>query len=91
MRKEVNKMPNHVKTVIKFRNLKKKEDFDFIINAIARPLTERDCMFTPDHEDWMIDFNKIIPEPETIDECPAIHIRPSERKHGGNNARSSMV
>ena len=35
-------MPNHVKTVIKFRNLKKKEDFDFIINAIARPLTERD-------------------------------------------------
>lgn len=84
-------MPNHVKTVIKFRNLKKKEDFDFIINAIARPLTEKDSMFTPDHEDWAIDFNKIIPEPETIDECPAIHIRPSERKRGRRNARPSVV
>lgn len=73
-------MANHVKTVIKFRNLKKKEDFDFIINAIARPLVKRDTMFTPDHDDWTIDFNKIIPEPETIEECPEKHIRPSERK-----------
>lgn len=84
-------MPNHVRTVIRFRNLKKKEDFDFLTNAIARPLTEKDDMFTPDHEDWIIDFNKIIPEPETIDECPTMHIRESERKRGGNNARPSMV
>ena len=73
-------MPNHIRTVIKFKNLKKEDDFEFITRMIARPLTEKDDMFTPDHEDWMIDFNKIIPEPKTKEECPAMHIRKSERK-----------
>lgn len=84
-------MPNHVRTVIRFRNLKKKEDFDFLTNAIARPLTERDDLFTPDHEDWIIDFNKIIPEPETIDDCPAMHIRKSERKPRIRRPRKTLV
>lgn len=63
-------MPNHVRTVIKFKHLKTKDDFDFIIHMIARPLPPSDDMFTPDHEDYIIDFNKIIPEPTTEEECP---------------------
>lgn len=73
-------MPNHVRTVIKFKNLKKKDDFDFILRMIARPLASGDDMFTPDHEDWVIDFNKIIPEPQTIEECPRDCIR-TEMSH----------
>lgn len=64
------KVPNHVRTVIRFKNLKEKDDFECLTRMLARPLEEKDDMFTPDHEDWIIDFNKIIPEPQTIEECP---------------------
>ena len=47
-------MPNHVRNVLTFRKLKPKE-IDFIIDTIAVP-----------HEDtYIIDFDKIIPEPKT--------------------------
>lgn len=63
-------MPNHVRTVIKFKKLKKKEDFDMILDMVARPLEDkRDDMFTPDHPDWIIDFDKIIPEPREKEDC----------------------
>ena len=62
-------MPNHIRTVVKFKKLKRKEDFDIILDMIARPLEEKDDMFTPDHPDWMIDFDKIIPEPMEKEDC----------------------
>ncbi len=55
-------MPNHVKNVLTFKNLKK-EDMDFIVNTIA--IESEDTPST-----YWIDFNKIIPEPRTEDECP---------------------
>ena len=59
-------MPNHVKTVLKFRKLKQ-EDIDFILNMIATP-----SLHTAEGEpvEYAIDFNKIIPEPKTKEECP---------------------
>lgn len=55
-------MPNHVKTVIKFKGVKTKEERDFIVHAIASPSPG-------DETTAVIDFNKIIPEPRTIAEC----------------------
>ena len=56
-------MPNHVRTIVKINKLKK-DDVDIVLNLIASPLS-------PDRPDeYAIDFNKIIPEPTTIEECP---------------------
>lgn len=56
-------MPNHIKNVVKFKNITP-EDRDMILNMIAS--------ITPTEpiETQMIDFNKIIPEPEDESECP---------------------
>lgn len=66
-------MPNHVKTIVKFKNLKSKEDIEFILNMIASPMT------TPtdpiEKADYRIDFDKIIPEPKTKEDCPEEFIR----------------
>ena len=61
-------MPNHVRTVIKISKLKK-DDIDIVLNLIATKLEDPDY---PDEvkDDYVIDFNKIIPEPTTIEECP---------------------
>lgn len=56
-------MPNHVRTVIKISKLKK-DDIDIVLNLIASPRIE------DRPTEYEIDFNKIIPEPETEDECP---------------------
>lgn len=58
--------PNHVKTVIKFSNLTK-NDIDIILQLIATPV-----LHTSEGEivEYGINFNKIIPEPTTIEECP---------------------
>lgn len=64
-------MPNHVKTVVKFKNLKSKEDVEFILNMIATP-SLHDADGNP--LDYMIDFNKIIPEPACEEECPKDYI-----------------
>ena len=59
--------PNHIKTIVKISKLKK-DDIDIVLNLIASPMT------TPtdpiEKTEYAIDFNKIIPEPETEDECP---------------------
>lgn len=60
-------MPNYVKTVIKFSNLTK-DDIDIILQLITTPITTTDP--TEKIEYYGIDFNKIIPEPTTIEECP---------------------
>lgn len=64
-------MPNHVRTVVKFKNLKSEDDVKFILNIIASP-----ALTTPTEEiiEWRIDFNKIIPEPRTEEECPEIFL-----------------
>lgn len=59
-------MSNNVKNVLKFRNLKPK-DIDFILNTIANCTSKDDFIPIIEYE---IDFNKIIPEPRTIEECP---------------------
>lgn len=63
-------MPNHVKNVVRFKNLKTKNDIDFILNTIATKLDDPDYPKTLPPE-YIIDFDKIIPEPRTIEECPA--------------------
>lgn len=68
-------MPNHVRTTIKFRNLKKKDDFEFILRMIARPLEPDDLLYRPDYEGYHIDFDKIIPQPRTKEECPERYLR----------------
>lgn len=52
-------MPNHVINKIKFKGLKP-EDKEFILNTITRK--------TEDNP-FAIDFDKIIPEPRTIEDC----------------------
>ena len=64
-------MPNHVRNVLKFKHLKPK-DIEFIITTIAekqdRPVG--DFFDAKTFHDYIIDFNKIIPEPKTKKECP---------------------
>ena len=55
-------MPNHVKNVLKFKKLKT-DEVGFLLNTLA---TEMDTSII----EYLIDFNKIIPEPDTEDECP---------------------
>lgn len=63
-------MPNHVKTVLTFRSLTK-DDIDIILQLIADPI-----LHTSEGEivEYGIDFNKIIPEPKTKEECPERYI-----------------
>ena len=56
-------MANHIKTVIKFKNLKK-QDIDLLLDLLAVP---------PEDSSYEIDFNKIIPEPEYESECPDMY------------------
>ena len=59
-------MPNHVKNVIKFKNLKP-DDIELILNMIASPrITPADPI---EKTEYVIDFDKIIPEPRTKKEC----------------------
>ena len=58
-------MPNHVKNVLTFKNLKP-DEIEFIVNTIASPLDHPE----DDYSNYAIDFNKIIPEPRFEEECP---------------------
>ena len=60
-------MPNHVRNVVKISKIKPKE-IDMVLDMIATPM----CAPAPVIEDmdYMIDFNKIIPEPKDESECP---------------------
>lgn len=70
-------MPNHVKNVLKFKNLKP-DDVSFILSTITNVETPiDDSRPIPEYE---IDFDKIIPEPRTIEECPEDCIVESARE-----------
>jgi hypothetical protein len=56
-------MPNHVRNVLKFSNLKS-EDRRFILDTITTAEEKEDGLH------HYLDFDKIIPEPRTEDECP---------------------
>lgn len=58
-------IPNHVRTIVKINKLKK-DDIDIVLNLVAT------CSLSPEKPEgeYFIDFNKIIPEPTTIEECP---------------------
>lgn len=58
-------MPNHVKNVLKFKKLTE-EDKRFILDLICSPI-EDDVEGMSLH----IDFDRIIPEPKEVSECPA--------------------
>lgn len=58
-------MPNHVRNVIKISKIKP-EEINMVLDMIA--MTFDDPTF-PDKQ-YMIDFNKIIPEPIDESECP---------------------
>lgn len=60
-------MPNHVKTVIKFKKMKQYEVVD-LVNSICGRDPE-------DPLDYYIDFDKIIPEPRKKEDCPESCIR----------------
>ena len=58
-------MPNHVRTVVKFKNIKNKKEMDSIMEKIS----------TKDKNgEQTIDFSKIIPEPKSKAECPKKYI-----------------
>ena len=63
-------MPNWVRTAVKFKNIKTEDDFEFITRMISTPLTPDDDLFISYEDRYKVDFNKIIPEPRTIEECP---------------------
>ena len=60
-------MPNHVKTVIKISKIKP-EEIEMVLDMTATPM----CAPAPviGDMDYMIDFNKIIPEPVDESKCP---------------------
>lgn len=59
-------MPNHVINVLKFKKLKQREVTD-ILNSITTPLEDGVGIWPLN---CYMDFNKIIPEPETEADCP---------------------
>lgn len=70
-------MPNHVRSVIKINKLKK-DDIDLILKLVAT------CSRSPEKPEgeYFIDFDKIIPEPRTIDECPEDCVVASAKEAG---------
>lgn len=60
-------MPNHVRNVVKIKNIPK-DKLDYILNKLAVKYT------TPDYkggtEEWIMDFDLIIPEPRFKKDCP---------------------
>ena len=68
IRKESDSLcPNHVRNVVKISKIKP-EEIEMILDMIATPM----CAPAPVIEDmdYMIDFNKIIPEPSFESDCP---------------------
>lgn len=57
-------MPNHVKNVLKFKNLSF-EDKQFILNNFTKEIKDEVYPLN-----LIFDFNKITPEPKTETECP---------------------
>lgn len=57
-------MPNHVRNIVKFKNLKP-DDVDFILNTIGTEIETEDGKV----KEYGIDFNKIISEPLEESHC----------------------
>lgn len=60
-------MPNYVKNVVKFKNLKPK-DTHIILDMLTTPIMDED--FKDVVLEFAIDFDKIIPEPRRECDCP---------------------
>ena len=58
-------IPNHVRNVIKISKIKP-EEIEMVLDMIATTLDDSEF---PDKQ-YMIDFDKIIPEPKDESECP---------------------
>ena len=58
-------IPNHVRNVIKISKIKP-EEIEMVLDMIATTLDDPEI---PDKQ-YMIDFDKIIPDPKTESECP---------------------
>lgn len=60
-------MPNHVKNVVRIKNIPK-DKIDYVLNKLAVKYT------TPEYkgatEEYIMDFDLIIPEPRFISDCP---------------------
>ena len=60
-------MPDYIRNVLKFKNLKS-DDIQIILDLITSPASPVEIPGV--HYKSEIDFNKIIPEPITKEECP---------------------
>ena len=69
-------MPNWVKNVVEIKNLNTDEKYDNAINLLTRNYYNHDILALQE-----IDFNKIIPEPETKEDCSKKYILPEGDKH----------
>ena len=58
-------MPNHVRNVLKFSNLTK-DDVAFVLNRFGYPMEDKGIFPL----NVIFDFNGVVPEPKTKDECP---------------------
>lgn len=69
-------MPNHVRNVLKIKT----QDIDELMNRITSPRS--DTAIFP--LDYIIDFDKIIPEPRKLEDCSPKYIIPEEKRgHSG--------
>ena len=59
-------MPNHVRNVIKISKIRP-EEVEIVLDMIADKCCDP---YVPGKTEYMIDFNKIIPEPRDESECP---------------------
>ncbi len=66
IKKEVSTIPNHVRNVIKISKIKPEE-----IKMVLDMITDKWCdPDVPGKAEYMIDFDKITPEPKDESECP---------------------
>ena len=59
-------MPNHVRNVIKISKIKP-EEIEMVLDMVADKCCDPDV---PGETKYMIDFDKIIPEPKSESDCP---------------------
>lgn len=71
-------MPNHIKNVLKFKNLKQ-DDIELILNMITSPAPD-----STESKYNIIDFDKIIPEPRTIEDCDPRFVFSKEKIESGH-------
>lgn len=70
-------MPNIIKNVLKIKNLKQ-EEIDIVLNLLTSPATIPTDPI--EKTEYVIDFDKIIPEPRTIEDCSPEFRIPEEKR-----------